>query len=65
MKQTYVIAWKSGTSERSGRGQKLMTLEEAETLAEELNREYPAFTHEVVDTEVASVPELALIAAAA
>jgi hypothetical protein len=51
MNNTFVIAWRSATSERSGRGKKLMTLEEAEALADELNREYPAFIHEPVDTE--------------
>ena len=53
MKNTFVIAWRSATSERSGRGKKLMTREEAETLAAELNQDYPAFIHEVVDTQAA------------
>lgn len=55
MKQTYAILWNSKNSERSGRGKKLMTLEEAEALAAELNLEYPAFHHEPVDTQ----PEVA------
>jgi hypothetical protein len=51
MKHTFAIAWRSATSERSGRGKKLMTREQAEALAAELNQDYPAFIHEVVDTE--------------
>jgi len=51
MKRSFVIAWRSATSERSGRGKKLMTWEEAEALSAELNQDYPAFVHEVVDTE--------------
>ena len=68
MKNTFVIAWRSATSERSGRGtalllgdaaatgrgKKLMTRQEAETLAAELNQDYPAFIHEVVDTQSGS-----------
>lgn len=57
MKQTYAILWKSQNSERSGRGKKLMTLQEAEALAAELNLEYPAFHHEPVDTQ----PEVSVI----
>ena len=53
MKKSFVIAWRSATSERSGRGKKLMTLEEAEALAAELNQDYPAFIHEVIDAEAA------------
>jgi hypothetical protein len=62
MKNTFVIAWRSATSERAGRGKKLMTREEAEALAYELNRDYPAFIHEVVDIEA---PEAAVTAQAA
>ena len=51
MKKTFVIGWKSVTSESTGRGKKLMSRVEAELLAEELNRDYPAFIHEAVDTE--------------
>ena len=51
MKKTFVIAWRSATSERSGRGKKLMTFEEAERLAAELNQDYPAFIHEAFDSE--------------
>lgn len=58
--KSYVIAWRSATSERSGRGKKLMTLEEAEALAAELNQDYPAFIHEVVPADVAvAAPETA------
>ena len=32
-----------------------MALEEAQALAEELNRDYPAFVHEVVDTDTGMV----------
>jgi hypothetical protein len=63
MKKTFVIAWRSATSERSGRGKKLMTIGEAEALATELNQEYPAFIHEAVDAE--AVPMLVETAQAA
>jgi hypothetical protein len=63
MKNSFVIAWRSATSERSGRGKKVMTREQAETLAAELNQDYPAFIHEVVDIEAA--PAMAETAEAA
>lgn len=44
----YVISWRSTTSERAGHGKKLMAREDAETLAAELNKDYPAFIHEAV-----------------
>lgn len=49
MENTYVIAWKSKMEPRWGQGRKLFTREDAEALADELNQEYPAFTHEALD----------------
>jgi hypothetical protein len=46
MENTYVIAWKSKDEPRFGQGKKLLTREEAEQLADELNQDYPAFIHE-------------------
>ena len=46
MENTYVIAWKSKDEPRFGQGKKLLTREEAELLADELNQDYPAFIHE-------------------
>lgn len=49
MENTFVIAWKSRTEPRWGRGKKLLTREEAEALAAELNEDHPAFFHEAVN----------------
>jgi hypothetical protein len=49
MDSTYVIAWKSKSEPRFGQGKKLFTREEAETLAMELNQDYPAFIHAAVN----------------
>jgi len=44
----YVIHWKSKSNGRAGRGEKRFSKDEAERLAEELNREYPEIEHEVI-----------------
>ena len=44
----YVIQWKSLVNGRAGRGTKHFDREEAERLAQELNREYPQIHHEAV-----------------
>ena len=54
MNKKYVIQWKSNVNGRAGRGTKMFEKEEAERLAEELNREYPQIHHEVM--EVAPAP---------
>lgn len=59
MRKSYVIQWKSKVNGRTGRGRNLFELEEAERLAEELNREYPAIDHEVVDTSGPGEPPAA------
>ena len=51
MTKTYVIQWKSKVNGRAGRGTKLFSREEAETLIEELNTEYPQIHHELFNTE--------------
>jgi hypothetical protein len=51
MENTFVIAWRSKKEPRSGQGNKHLTREEAEALAEELNHDYPAFVHEAVNLE--------------
>lgn len=59
MENTFVIAWRSKSEPRWGQGKKLFTREEAQTLAEEMNRDYPAFVHEplnLVATEPAPAP---------
>ena len=59
MEKTFVIAWRSKSEARWGQGRKLFTREEAEALAEEMNREYPAFLHEplnVVTGETSATP---------
>ena len=53
MEKTYVIAWKAKHREGTGMGKKLFNREEAESLASELNRDYPDFEHTVA--QVAAV----------
>ncbi len=50
MSKTYVIQWKSKINGRIGRGTKLFEREEAEHLANELNRQYPDIEHQAVNT---------------
>jgi hypothetical protein len=49
MSRSYVIQWKSTVNGRAGKGTKLFGLEEAQSLAEELNREYPGIHHQVIE----------------
>jgi hypothetical protein len=49
MNISYVIQWKSKSNGRAGRGTKRFDREEAERLAEELNREYPQIDHQAVE----------------
>jgi hypothetical protein len=56
MSKIYVIQWKSRVNGRMGRGTKLFVREEAEALAQELNREYPNIEHEVVDSLSPAAP---------
>ena len=49
MERTYVIAWKSKNGPSAGQGKKLLTREEADHLASELNRDHPNFVHEPVN----------------
>ena len=51
MSKTYVIQWKSKINGRAGKGTKQFSLEEAETLVQELNQEYPNIHHEIMDSE--------------
>jgi len=45
----YVIHWKSKVNGRAGTGTKLFDRDAAESLVEELNREYPQIEHEIWD----------------
>jgi hypothetical protein len=66
MKKTYAISWRSRIGPAAGQGKRRFGREEAEKLAEELNREYPGFIHEAVDTcEEAGKDEASEIAEAA
>jgi len=49
MSKSYGIEWKSQLNGRSGRGTKVFELEEAQRLADELNREYPGIHHQPVE----------------
>ena len=49
MERTYIIAWKSKIRPSAGQGKKLLTREEAEQLASELNHDHPNFVHEPVN----------------
>ncbi|MDB6065619.1 MAG: hypothetical protein JWR26_1827 [Pedosphaera sp.] len=55
MNKTYVIYWKSRTNGRTGIGTTLFVQEEAERLAEELNRDYPEIEHFPINTEDAAL----------
>jgi hypothetical protein len=46
--KTYTIHWKSLVNGRIGAGTLLFEKEEAERLADELNRDYPGIHHEAV-----------------
>ena len=56
MNKSYVIQWKSLVTGRSGKGTKLLELEEAQLLANELNQGYPDIQHEPVHAS-AQAPE--------
>jgi len=65
MEKRFVIAWKARTGERAGLGKRLMTREEADDLAAELNADYPEFEHSVAESEaegrpIAVMPEPAI-----
>jgi hypothetical protein len=47
MNKMYVIHWKSTVNGRAGTGSKLFDREAAESLVDELNREYPQIEHEM------------------
>jgi len=47
MNKMYVIHWKSTVNGRAGTGTKLFHRDDAESLVEELNREYPQIEHEI------------------
>jgi hypothetical protein len=49
MEKTYIISWKRKSHAASGRSKGVFTREEAERLAEELNRDYPDIIHEPVN----------------
>lgn len=46
--KTHTIHWKSRSNGRMGAGTRLLEKEEAEQLAQELNRAYPGIYHEAV-----------------
>jgi hypothetical protein len=58
MSVTYVIQWKSKLNGRLGKGTKQFSLDEAERLAAELNREYPQIEHSAITAPApAETPE--------
>lgn len=57
MNKTYVIQWKSRINGRCGIGTTMFDQEEAERLAEELNRDYPEIEHQSLDTHGAASPD--------
>jgi hypothetical protein len=64
MENNFVIAWRSKSEPRWGQGKKLFTREEAQALADEMNRDYPAFFHEPLNlaaSETTPAPEPAII----
>ncbi len=66
MNNSYVISWKSKVNGRTGRGTKHFSRDEAESLARELNAEYPQIEHEAIRADVAvNVPSGAELLSAA
>ena len=57
MSNTYIIQWKSLANGRAGKGTKLFSREEAEELAEELNREFPQISHRAIRSNGAAEQE--------
>ena len=57
MTTAFVIKWKSTVNGRAGKGTRHFEKEEAEQLAEELNREYPQIQHEAVPFRPEPEPE--------
>jgi hypothetical protein len=61
MSKSYVIRWRSKVNGRIGKGSRLFEKQEADSLAAELNEEYPEIEHEVVhaeaDTQAETVDE--------
>lgn len=57
MQNTFVISWKSKTGASAGQGKRFFSQEEAQQLADELNRDYPEFTHEAFNTAPAATAE--------
>ena len=56
MEKTYIITWKRKSHAASGRSKGVFTREEAEQLAEELNRDHPDFIHEALNLHPPSAP---------
>jgi hypothetical protein len=55
--KTHTIHWKSRVSGRQGAGTRLLDKDEAERLAEQLNREYPGIIHKAVVVMAAISPQ--------
>ena len=53
---SYIIQWKSLVNGRAGKGSKHFERQDAERLAQELNREFPQIHHEAVKDEGPSRP---------
>jgi hypothetical protein len=51
MSESYVIQWKSKVNGRVGKGSKVLSREDAQRLAAELNRDYPDIQHEIMPAD--------------
>jgi hypothetical protein len=58
MDKDYVIAWKSNSTARMGRGKNLMEQQEAELLAAQLNAEHPEFHHIAIQKDAQDFGDL-------
>jgi hypothetical protein len=56
MEKTYVIQWKNKTDALPRLGKKLLSREEAELLAEELNAEFPDLSHQAFKIKAENAP---------
>lgn len=56
MANTYVISWKSKSEPRSGQGKKMLSREDAQALAHQLNCDHPLFFHQAINVAIAEDP---------
>ena len=56
MENTYVISWRSKSEPRSGQGKKMLSREDAQALAHQLNCDHPLFFHQAINVAIVEDP---------